>query len=73
MKLHSYVLPIMQGYFQIASFRIPPDSSTYNAPTSGDGEGSDADDDQTSGHTVDYVLVSRRSRERAGLRYQRRG
>ncbi|KAF8508378.1 SacI homology domain-containing protein [Gautieria morchelliformis] len=72
--LHSYVLPIMQGYYQIASFRIPSSRPLYHAPTS-DGdvqENVDAEGDQTS-HTVDYVLVSRRSRERAGLRYQRRG
>ncbi|KAF9053929.1 hypothetical protein BDZ89DRAFT_1153595 [Hymenopellis radicata] len=46
--LHPYVLPIMQGYCQIASFVV-------------DGE------------TIDYIVVSRRSRDRAGLRYQRRG
>ncbi|ESK89839.1 hypothetical protein Moror_824 [Moniliophthora roreri MCA 2997] len=54
--LHSYVLPIMQGYFQTAAFAMPPEEI-----------------DQDVELAVDYVLVSRRSRDRAGLRYQRRG
>ncbi|KAF9469322.1 SacI homology domain-containing protein [Collybia nuda] len=54
--LHSYVLPIMQGYFQISQFNIPPDPVTHDEDT-----------------LIDYVIVSRRSRYRAGLRYQRRG
>ncbi|KII89160.1 hypothetical protein PLICRDRAFT_40794 [Plicaturopsis crispa FD-325 SS-3] len=56
--LHSYVLPVMQGYYQIASFHIPREPVAQE-------EGDSA--------AVDYVIVSRRSRERAGLRYQRRG
>ncbi|KAJ7709765.1 SacI homology domain-containing protein [Mycena rosella] len=54
--VHPYVLPIMQGYYQIATFTIPPHPLTHeeDAP-------------------VDYIVVSRRSRDRAGLRYQRRG
>ncbi|KAH7908877.1 SacI homology domain-containing protein [Hygrophoropsis aurantiaca] len=52
--LHSYVLPIMQGYFQIASFALPSDEELDLAP-------------------IDYIVISRRSRDRAGLRYQRRG
>ncbi|KAF8212087.1 SacI homology domain-containing protein [Mycena galopus ATCC 62051] len=54
--VHPYVLPIMQGYYQIAKFTIPPDPLTHDQ---------DAE--------VDYIIVSRRSRDRAGLRYQRRG
>ncbi|RDB21105.1 Phosphatidylinositide phosphatase SAC2 [Hypsizygus marmoreus] len=54
--LHSYVLPIMQGYFQIAQFNVPPDPITHDEDV-----------------LADYVIVSRRSRYRAGLRYQRRG
>lgn len=54
--LHSYVLPIMQGYYQVAHFAIPPDPVTHDEEV-----------------LVDYILVSRRSRYRAGLRYQRRG
>ena len=48
----------MQGYFQIASF-----------PVSREPEPSEEGD---TAH-VDYIVVSRRSRDRAGLRYQRRG
>ncbi|KAG5645592.1 hypothetical protein DXG03_005730 [Asterophora parasitica] len=54
--LHSYVLPIMQGYYQVAHFVIPPDPVTHDEDV-----------------LVDYVIISRRSRYRAGLRYQRRG
>ncbi|KAJ7632755.1 SacI homology domain-containing protein [Roridomyces roridus] len=54
--VHPYVLPIMQGYYQVASFTIPPDPSTHDEES-----------------VVDYIIVSRRSRDRAGLRYQRRG
>ncbi|KAI0093512.1 SacI homology domain-containing protein [Irpex rosettiformis] len=56
--LHSYVLPIMQGFFQIATFGIPREPEATE-----DGDAA----------LVDYVLISRRSRDRAGLRYQRRG
>ncbi|KAG6852944.1 hypothetical protein C0991_007954 [Blastosporella zonata] len=54
--LHSYVLPIMQGYYQVDHFVIPPDPVTHDEDV-----------------LVDYIIVSRRSRYRAGLRYQRRG
>ncbi|KAJ7661766.1 SacI homology domain-containing protein [Mycena rosella] len=54
--VHPYVLPIMQGYYQISKFTIPPDPLTHDEDTE-----------------VDYIIVSRRSRDRAGLRYQRRG
>ncbi|KAL1743446.1 SacI homology domain-containing protein [Schizophyllum fasciatum] len=53
--LHSYVLPVMQGYYQISSFRTPVDPITGEQAS------------------VDYMVISRRSRDRAGLRYQRRG
>ncbi|CCM00021.1 uncharacterized protein FIBRA_02047 [Fibroporia radiculosa] len=56
--VHSYVLPIMQGFYQIASFNIPREAVAS---------------EQGDFATVDYILVSRRSRDRAGLRYQRRG
>ncbi|KAG1903754.1 phosphoinositide polyphosphatase [Suillus fuscotomentosus] len=56
--LHSYVTPIMQGYIQISSFDQPKDTSAMK-------------DD--SAEPVDYIVISRRSRDRAGLRYQRRG
>ncbi|KIM65349.1 hypothetical protein SCLCIDRAFT_112940 [Scleroderma citrinum Foug A] len=56
--LDSYVLPVVQGHFQVANFNLPANSYT-------------SDDDSTS--PVDYIIASRRSRYRAGLRYQRRG
>ncbi|KAJ3818742.1 SacI homology domain-containing protein [Lentinula raphanica] len=57
--LHSYILPIMQGYYQTASFHVPYPQETET----GDIEG----------FPIDYAIISRRSRDRAGLRYQRRG
>ena len=48
----------MQGFFQVASFSIPQDSEPVEPG------------DTTH---VDYIIMSRRSRDRAGLRYQRRG
>jgi hypothetical protein len=48
----------MQGYYQIARFEIPREPVAQEV---GDFA------------LVDYIVISRRSRERAGLRYQRRG
>ena len=48
----------MQGFFQVASFSIPQDPGL---PDPGDIT------------HVEYIIMSRRSRDRAGLRYQRRG
>lgn len=48
----------MQGYYQIAKFHVPREPEVTE-------EGDAAE--------VDYILISRRSRDRAGLRYQRRG
>lgn len=48
----------MQGFFQVASFHIP---RIPEATEMGDAA------------LVDYIVISRRSRDRAGLRYQRRG
>ncbi|KAF8447889.1 SacI homology domain-containing protein [Boletus edulis BED1] len=56
--MHSYVLPIVQGHFQVSSFDLP--KSSYMS-----------EHDVVS--RVDYLIASRRSRYRAGLRYQRRG
>lgn len=56
--LHSYVLPIMQGHYQITRIPIPREPVLHEV-------GSVA--------VADYIVISRRSRERAGLRYQRRG
>lgn len=48
----------MQGFFQIATFGVPREPEVTE-----DGDAA----------LVDYALISRRSRDRAGLRYQRRG
>jgi hypothetical protein len=48
----------VQGFFQVASFTIPLDPELSEAG------------DTT---RVEYIIMSRRSRDRAGLRYQRRG
>lgn len=58
LQLHSYVLPLIQGFFQVASFPVPREPESTE-------EGDAAQ--------VDYIIMSRRSRDRAGLRYQRRG
>jgi hypothetical protein len=58
----------MQGFVQMASFPthlvIRPNTVNEANVTSAE------DEDDTE---VDYVIISRRSRQRAGLRYQRRG
>jgi phosphatidylinositol 4-phosphatase len=48
----------VQGFFQVASFSIPPDTGRAEPGVT---------------THVDYIIMSRRSRDRAGLRYQRRG
>ena len=48
----------MQGHFQISQFHIPREPV---ANETGDVA------------VADYIVISRRSRDRAGLRYQRRG
>ena len=57
-QLHPYVLPIMQGFIQVSTFHIPREPVMHET---GDAA------------AVQYILISRRSRDRAGLRYQRRG
>ncbi|KAF8710360.1 Inositol phosphatase, partial [Rhizoctonia solani] len=52
---HSYVVPILQGHFQSATFDLGNDTEN------GDPQ------------VIEYAVISRRSRDRAGLRYQRRG
>ncbi|CAG8693425.1 14293_t:CDS:2, partial [Acaulospora colombiana] len=36
-ELHAYVLPILQGYFQIASIPVPDSDETQDTPTAGTG------------------------------------
>ncbi|ORX40908.1 SacI homology domain-domain-containing protein [Kockovaella imperatae] len=57
--LHSFILPISQGWIQSSSFNIPI-SGNVSDPSGGV-------------VPVDLVVISRRSRDRAGLRFQRRG
>lgn len=57
----------MQGYFQAAAFHLPsPDAAIPSQP----GEEPISLNTKI---TVRYNIISRRSKERAGLRYQRRG
>lgn len=49
-----------------SSHTAPLDASNSLSPEMGDGEELEDID-------VDYIILSRRSRQRAGLRYQRRG
>ncbi|KAF8621508.1 hypothetical protein AX15_007740 [Amanita polypyramis BW_CC] len=66
--LNSYILPVMQGYYQSATFHLPPE---LPPPTSLGNTGAAAQEEAES--VVEYTIISRRSRDRAGLRYQRRG
>lgn len=55
----------MQGYFQISTFHVEDPDTRINGPN-----------DPSSGPkeiSIQYAIISRRSKERAGLRYQRRG
>lgn len=58
-QLHNYVLPVVQGFVQIATFQMPDN----DAPG----------DSSQKKLKIKYTIISRRSKERAGLRYQRRG
>lgn len=59
--LHGYIIPVMQGWVQSASFTVPIPPNPLE-PTVDLGS-----------VPVDINVISRRSRDRAGLRYQRRG
>ncbi|KAG8903996.1 hypothetical protein FRB99_002408 [Tulasnella sp. 403] len=66
--LHNYVLPVMQGYFQLSEFHLPSSDYTLygeqgNLPITSNPELD----------SIQYAIISRRSTDRAGLRYQRRG
>lgn len=57
--LHAFILPISQGWVQASTFTVsvPPTPA----------------DESPSPIPIDIALISRRSKDRAGLRYQRRG
>ncbi|WVR08702.1 hypothetical protein IAU60_005760 [Kwoniella sp. DSM 27419] len=59
--LHAFVIPMMQGWVQSSSFTIPIPPNPLDPTT------------PLGAVPVDLVVISRRSRDRAGLRYQRRG
>jgi hypothetical protein len=74
--LHEFILPVIQGWVQASRFYVPPTQD----PTGVSIEKS-VKSPVPAGHAdlgppntpVDIVLISRRSRDRAGLRFQRRG
>ena len=76
--LHAYILPIVQGYFQVTSLPVPSASggrSSMDGASSSVGDAMDAVTAAASSDDADaeLMIISRRSKERAGLRYQRRG
>ena len=78
--LHAYVLPIVQGYFQVTPLPLPGSSGSPRASLDGSAASSigDAMDAVTEAASADEIeahlmIISRRSKERPGLRYQRRG
>ncbi len=60
----------MQGYYQTSTFRVPPEPPLH---TSIGGSTPALAAQEEVENVVDYTIISRRSRDRAGLRYQRRG
>lgn len=81
--LHAFVLPMMQGYFQITSLPIEQPTVTGLLDSAGEamsevssaanGEEEGELDPEDSKIEAQLLIVSRRSKERIGLRYQRRG
>ena len=59
--LHAYIIPMMQGWVQSSTFIVPVPPNPFDPTISLDVV------------PIDMVIISRRSRDRAGLRYQRRG
>lgn len=57
----------MQGFIQMTSFPI------YSAILPGMANDASVNSEDDDDADVDYAIISRRSRQRAGLRYQRRG
>ncbi|SPO44498.1 related to SAC1 - Phosphatidylinositol phosphate phosphatase [Moesziomyces antarcticus] len=65
--LHAYILPVMQGYLQTVNLPVRP----QDGPEA-DTASIEAKDDEPVVR-CQLMVISRRSKERAGLRYQRRG
>ena len=74
MQLHPYILPVMQGWVQITTLNVPH-RIVPSAPSTPSGEPDAQLETPPTPITipVDFVVISRRSRDRAGLRFQRRG
>ncbi len=74
--LHEYILPVMQGWVQSSRFYIPPASEALSigkSPASRPSTSSFESLLPPPSTPVDLVVISRRSKDRAGLRFQRRG
>jgi hypothetical protein len=80
--LHSFILPLIQGWVQSSRFYIPPAAvaptdpaqATMTSPQAQGRKSNSIDNDLGPPSTpVDIAVISRRSKDRAGLRFQRRG
>lgn len=80
--LHSFILPVIQGWVQSSRFYIPPPAiaptdpaqATLTSPQVQARKSNSIDNDLGPPSTpVDIAVISRRSKDRAGLRFQRRG
>jgi hypothetical protein len=74
--VHEYVLPLMQGWVQSSRFYIPPAqevNAVGKSPASRASTSSMESLLPPPSTPVDLVVISRRSKDRAGLRFQRRG
>ncbi len=65
--LHAYILPVMQGYLQTVNLPVQPIGKEETEADAASANGGDAV------LRCQLMVISRRSKERAGLRYQRRG
>lgn len=73
--LHEFIIVLIQGWVQASRFYVPPidkDPIRVETPTAKATKKMDSDLGPPS-TPVDIVLISRRSKDRAGLRFQRRG
>lgn len=72
--LHSLIIPIMQGFFQVTNLPLPENSPAGSIMDVA-GNAMEAVTKATTEPRTEaqLLIISRRSKERAGLRYQRRG
>ncbi|PWN54447.1 hypothetical protein IE53DRAFT_308310 [Violaceomyces palustris] len=77
--LHAFILPLIQGYFQITTLPIEPSRKVTNVAKKGEEVESNKKteeevvEEEKDPIEAQLLIISRRSKERAGLRYQRRG